>query len=104
MLSTLSAGARAAVPAEPLARRVGRHGQLLATVRARVYLPAFSIVAVAGALVAIGWADRWGGSGFGPSMTSLRLVVIGPTTLVIIGVFLVAERVRPAQRLSLIHI
>jgi sterol desaturase/sphingolipid hydroxylase (fatty acid hydroxylase superfamily) len=71
-------------------------------VRSRVYLPAFSIVAVAAALVAIGWADRWGGSGFGPSMTGLRLVVIGPTTLAIIGVFLVTERVRPAQRRALV--
>ena len=99
MLSALTAGARAAAPAEPLARPVAR---ALAAVRARVYLPAFSIIAVAAALVAIGWADRWGGSGFGPSMTILRLVVIGPTTLVIIGVFLVAERVRPAQRRALV--
>ena len=31
-------------------------------------------------------------------MTGLRVVVVGPITLVIIGVFLVAERMRPAQR------
>ena len=31
-------------------------------------------------------------------MTSLRVIVVGPTTLVIIGVFLIVERVRPAQR------
>jgi len=99
MVSVLSAGARSAAPAQASARRVGRP---LSAVRSRVYLPSFSIVAVAAALVAIGWADRWGGSGFGPSMTGLRLVVIGPTTLAIIGVFLVAERVRPAQRRALI--
>ena len=39
-----------------------------------------------------------GGSGFGPSMAGLRVVVIGPLTLAIIGVILVVERVRPAQR------
>jgi sterol desaturase/sphingolipid hydroxylase (fatty acid hydroxylase superfamily) len=31
-------------------------------------------------------------------MTSLRVVVIGPLTLVILGVFLIVERVHPAQR------
>jgi sterol desaturase/sphingolipid hydroxylase (fatty acid hydroxylase superfamily) len=93
------AQAPAQAPAQPSARRVGRR---LAAVRSRVYLPAFSIVAIAAALVAIGWADHWGGSGFGPSMTGLRLIVIGPTTLAVIGVFLVTERVRPAQRRALV--
>ena len=64
----------------------------------RVYLPAFSIVAVAVVLIAIGWASRWGGASFASSMTGLRVVVVGPITLVIIGVFLVVERMRPAQR------
>ena len=59
MVSVLSAGARSAAPAQASARRVGRP---LSAVRSRVYLPSFSIVAVAAALVAIGWADRWGGS------------------------------------------
>jgi len=31
-------------------------------------------------------------------MTSLRVVVAGPITLVIVGVFLIVERLRPAQR------
>src|SRR5277367_6376531 len=93
------APAQPSAPARPSARRVGGR---LAAVRSRVYLPAFSIVAIAAGLVAIGWADRWGGSGFGPSMTGLRLIVIGPTTLAIIGVFLVTERVRPAQRRALV--
>jgi sterol desaturase/sphingolipid hydroxylase (fatty acid hydroxylase superfamily) len=67
-------------------------------VRSRVYLPACAMVAVAGALVGFGWATHWGGAAFAASMTSLRVVVIGPTTIVIIGVFLVVERLRPAQR------
>jgi sterol desaturase/sphingolipid hydroxylase (fatty acid hydroxylase superfamily) len=53
---------------------------------------------VAVVLVGIGFANRWGGSDFSGSMTDLRTVVAGPITLVIIGVFLVVERLRPAQR------
>jgi sterol desaturase/sphingolipid hydroxylase (fatty acid hydroxylase superfamily) len=64
----------------------------------RVYLPAFSVVAIAAALIAIGWANRWGGYNFAGSITDLRVVVAGPVTLAIIGVFLVLERLRPAQR------
>jgi sterol desaturase/sphingolipid hydroxylase (fatty acid hydroxylase superfamily) len=64
----------------------------------RAYLPAFSVAAVAVALVGIGWASGWGGADFTASMTSLRVIVAGPLTLVIIGVLLVVERVRPAQR------
>jgi sterol desaturase/sphingolipid hydroxylase (fatty acid hydroxylase superfamily) len=64
----------------------------------RVYLPAFSVVAVAAVLIAIGWSSHWGGSSFAASMTSLRVVVVGPVTLAILGVFLVVERLRPAQR------
>jgi sterol desaturase/sphingolipid hydroxylase (fatty acid hydroxylase superfamily) len=64
----------------------------------RVYVPACSIAAVAAVLVAIGWSKHWGGADFTGSMTSLRVVVAGPLTLVIIGVLLVVERVRPAQR------
>jgi sterol desaturase/sphingolipid hydroxylase (fatty acid hydroxylase superfamily) len=99
MVSTLDAPVRSAVAAEPLARP---HRRPLSAVRSRVYLPAFSIVAVAAALVAIGFADRWGGSGFAPSMGALRVVLIGPLTLVVIGIIMVVERVRPAQRRALI--
>jgi sterol desaturase/sphingolipid hydroxylase (fatty acid hydroxylase superfamily) len=73
------------------------HG-LRAAVSSRVYIPACSIVAVAAVLVGIGWANRWGGEDFAGAMTSLRVVVIGPLTLVILGVFLIVERVHPAQR------
>jgi sterol desaturase/sphingolipid hydroxylase (fatty acid hydroxylase superfamily) len=64
----------------------------------RVYLPACSIVVVAAVLIAIGWANGWGGADFAGSMSALRVVVIGPITLAIIGVLLIVERVRPAQR------
>lgn len=78
-------------------RTRGASGLRLA-LSSRVYLPAFSVVAVAAALIAIGWSSRWGGTSFASSMTGLRVVVVGPITLVIIGVFLVAERMHPAQR------
>ena len=68
----------------------------------RVYLPAFSIVAVAAALVGIGWSRGFGGARFGASMSNLRIILVGPISLAAIGVFLVAERVRPAQRRPLI--
>ena len=64
----------------------------------RVYLPACSVAALAVALVGIGWSSRFGGTGFAAYMSSVRVVVLGPISLAIIGVFLVAERVRPAQR------
>ena len=78
--------------------RTGGASGLRLALSARFYLPAFSIVAVAVALIAIGWSSRWGGTSFAASMTGLRVVVVGPITLVIIGVFLVVERLRPAQR------
>ena len=67
----------------------------------RVYLPAFSIAAAAVILIGVGWATGWGGADFAGSLTSLRVVVVGPLTVAIIGVFLVVERVWPAQPRSL---
>jgi sterol desaturase/sphingolipid hydroxylase (fatty acid hydroxylase superfamily) len=64
----------------------------------RLYVPALSIVAVAAALIGIGWTSRWGGNSFTASMTNLRVVVVGPATLALLGVFLVVERIQPAQR------
>jgi sterol desaturase/sphingolipid hydroxylase (fatty acid hydroxylase superfamily) len=49
-------------------------------------------------LIAIGWSSHWGGTTFAASMTNLRVVVVGPVTLAILAVFLVVERLRPAQR------
>jgi sterol desaturase/sphingolipid hydroxylase (fatty acid hydroxylase superfamily) len=85
-------------PAERSSREAeGARGALVA-LPSRVYLPAVSIAAVAAVLVGIGWSNRWGGADFAGAMTSLRVVVVGPLTLVIIGLFLIVERLRPAQR------
>jgi sterol desaturase/sphingolipid hydroxylase (fatty acid hydroxylase superfamily) len=64
----------------------------------RIYLPALSIVAIAGVLVGIGWSNHWDGSNFSDSMARLRIVIVGPLTVGILAVILVVERVRPAQR------
>jgi sterol desaturase/sphingolipid hydroxylase (fatty acid hydroxylase superfamily) len=82
--------ARADEPDEVIRRR----GRLASY----IYVPACSIVAIAAALVGIGVASRWGDANFAGSMQSLRVIVVGPLTLAIIGVFLVIERLRPAQR------
>jgi sterol desaturase/sphingolipid hydroxylase (fatty acid hydroxylase superfamily) len=66
----------------------------------RVYWPACGVAAFGAVLVAIGWLTRWGGADFVATMTSLRVVVIGPLTLAVIGVLLIAERMWPAQRRS----
>ncbi|MDH2903625.1 MAG: sterol desaturase family protein [Actinomycetota bacterium] len=63
-----------------------------------LYLPAFTIVAIAVALIALGVASHWGGDSFAASLSNLRVVVVGPATLALLGVFLVVERLRPAQR------
>ncbi len=68
----------------------------------RVYLPACAIAALAAALVGIGWLSGIDGAGLASSMSTVRVVVIGPASLMIIGLFLVAERVRPAQRRALV--
>jgi sterol desaturase/sphingolipid hydroxylase (fatty acid hydroxylase superfamily) len=82
--------------------RVGRRSREARRSRlrlsSRVYLPACSIVAVAAVLVGIGWANHWGGADLADSMTNLRVIVVGPLTLVIIGAFLIVERLHPAQR------
>ena len=84
-----------ATPAPCRARTARRR-----SIASRVYLPAFSIVAVALVLVSIGLTSRWGGTSFAASMTNLRVVIVGPATIAILGVFLVIERLRPAQRRS----
>jgi sterol desaturase/sphingolipid hydroxylase (fatty acid hydroxylase superfamily) len=75
--------------------RTKRHHRSIAS---RVYLPALSIVVVAVVLVAIGVSSRWGGTSFAASMTNLRVVIVGPVTVAILLLFLVVERLRPAQR------
>ena len=97
MVITLDAPAAAAAAVQ-VERTDIRVGATRRTLHSRVYLPAFSIVAVAAVLVAIGFADHWGGNDFTASMTSLRVVLVGPLALAIIGVLLVVERLRPAER------
>jgi hypothetical protein len=63
-----------------------------------MYLPALSIVAIFVGLVGIGWSDDWGGVRFSDSLTQMRMVVIGPMTILILAVILIVERLRPAQR------
>jgi sterol desaturase/sphingolipid hydroxylase (fatty acid hydroxylase superfamily) len=67
-------------------------------VSTRVYLPACLIVAFAAGLIGIGWSTGWGGSDYAGSVQLLRIVVLGPVSLGLIGVILIVERVRPAQR------
>jgi sterol desaturase/sphingolipid hydroxylase (fatty acid hydroxylase superfamily) len=61
-----------------------------------------SIAAVAAALLGIGWSKGFFGAGFAASTSTLRVIVIGPISLTVIGIFLVVERLRPAQRRPLI--
>jgi sterol desaturase/sphingolipid hydroxylase (fatty acid hydroxylase superfamily) len=65
--------------------------------RSRLYLPACAIAVSAVGLITIGWTTHWGGASLTSSMTGLRIVVIGPVTLAILALLLVAERVWPAQ-------
>jgi sterol desaturase/sphingolipid hydroxylase (fatty acid hydroxylase superfamily) len=71
-------------------------------VSTRVYVPACLIVAVAAALIGVGWWTHWGGADFGGSVQLLRIVLLGPISLGLLGVILIVERVRPAQRRALV--
>ncbi len=62
-----------------------------------VYPPALLVPAGALLLVGAGWATGWGGVDFTASLTNLRFVTVGPLAVAMIGLFLVVERVRPAQ-------
>ncbi len=53
-------------------------------------------------LIAAGWVTHWGGADFVDSARELHLVVAGPVSLLVLGVILVVERLRPAQQRSLI--
>jgi sterol desaturase/sphingolipid hydroxylase (fatty acid hydroxylase superfamily) len=64
----------------------------------RLYWPALSIVAVALVLIAIGLVSHWGGESFAASITNQKVIVVGPVTIAILLLFLVIERLRPAQR------
>jgi sterol desaturase/sphingolipid hydroxylase (fatty acid hydroxylase superfamily) len=73
-------------------------GRVAAFLSARVYIPACLVVAFAAALIGFGWATNWGGASYGGSVQLLRVVVLGPVSLGLIGLIMVVERVRPAQR------
>ncbi len=97
MSSVLVAPNRSPV-ALPAERRSGEASRPWIALSSRVYLPAAGIAALAAALVGIGWSNHWGGERFTGSLTSLRVVLVGPLTLGIIGIFLIVERVWPAQQ------
>jgi sterol desaturase/sphingolipid hydroxylase (fatty acid hydroxylase superfamily) len=71
-------------------------------VAARIYLPACAVAVLAAALIGIGWLTRWGGANFSGSLQDLHLVVVGPASLIVLGLILVVERLRPAQRRPLV--
>src|SRR3954451_22066200 len=71
-------------------------------VSSRVYVPAVGIAAVAVVLVVVGGFTGFGGAPFSGSVSTMRFIVGGPASMAIIAVFLVAERLRPAQRRPLI--
>ncbi|MEZ5409177.1 MAG: sterol desaturase family protein [Acidimicrobiales bacterium] len=68
----------------------------------RLYLPAFSVVAAALAVLALGWWIGFGGADPALAVSDLRLVIAGPLSLAFLAAFAVAERVRPAQRRPLV--
>ena len=87
---------RAPLPPEHDGRTAAR------VVTSRVYAPACAYAAAAALLVVVGWAISWGGASFVDSADALRVVLAGPVAVAIIGVFLVVERLRPAQRRPLV--
>jgi sterol desaturase/sphingolipid hydroxylase (fatty acid hydroxylase superfamily) len=66
-------------------------------VSSRIYLPALLVPALALLLVGVGWSTQWGRADFAGSLTSLHVEFVGPLAIAMLGVFLIVERVRPAQ-------
>ena len=92
-----------AQPATPrVAQRTNPGAGVGAAISSRVYLPALFVPTLALVLVGIGWSSGWGGAGFAGSLTSLRVVVIGPLALSVLGLIVVVERIWPAQQRPLI--
>lgn len=73
---------------------------LIRRLASRVYLPTCFVTVGAAVLIATGWISHWGGANFTGTLLSIKVSVIGPATLVIIGVLMIAERVWPAQKRS----
>jgi sterol desaturase/sphingolipid hydroxylase (fatty acid hydroxylase superfamily) len=89
-------------PAQVGVRRPHPLSRVRSSVSSVVYLPACLVVAGAAVLIAIGWSTHWGGADYAGSVSVLRMVVLGPLSLSIIGVILIVERIRPAQKRPLI--
>ncbi len=66
-------------------------------ISSRIYVPALLIPALALLLIGIGWATGWGGADFGSSLSDLHVEFVGPLALGLLALFVIAERVRPAQ-------
>jgi sterol desaturase/sphingolipid hydroxylase (fatty acid hydroxylase superfamily) len=56
------------------------------------------VAAVAAALIGLGLATAWDGTNFSGSVAGLRVILVGPVSLAVLGAILVVERIRPAQR------
>ncbi len=89
-----------AVPRAARSTKVFR--ALWRAVATRIYLPACAVAVLAAALIGIGWITGWGDADFSGSFDALHLVVVGPASLTILGLILVVERIRPAQRRPLV--
>jgi len=90
-----------ALPPQSVENSSRHAGRSRARLFSQVYLPACSVAVLAVALVMIGWSDHWGGADVTGAIDNLHVVEIGPVTLCIVGVFLIVERLRPAQRRSI---
>jgi sterol desaturase/sphingolipid hydroxylase (fatty acid hydroxylase superfamily) len=98
VMSTLLLAPSRPAEAEQREESPPRSGGSQVRLRPRLYLPAFSIAGLAIILIAFGWLEGWGGKDFTGSVTLLRVVLVGPLALVILGCFMVVERIWPAQR------
>jgi sterol desaturase/sphingolipid hydroxylase (fatty acid hydroxylase superfamily) len=95
---TLGAATPTMTMAKPGASFGAAGRKVWSKVSSLIYLPALLVPALALLLVGAGRATRWGGVDFAGSLTSLRFVTVGPLAVALIGLFLVVERVRPAQQ------
>ncbi len=98
VMSTLLQAPGRPTETEHQGEAVGGRAESQVRLRSRVYLPAFSVAALALVLIALGWSEGWGGENFTGSVTLLRVVLVGPLALVILGCFMVVERIWPAQQ------
>src|ERR1700721_1213603 len=98
VMSTLLQAPSRPTETEQQEEAAGARAESQVRLRSRLYLPAFSVAALALVLIALGWFEGWGGENFAGSVTLLRVVLVGPLALVILGCFMVVERIWPAQQ------